>query len=146
MLQLMCVQQAGRLGFWLQIVERRSSMFFVPAPPAPPHPPLKTVLCATLCCYAGLPAFPTQACYSLICTLSMPTWVLHGDCVEPKVFWKKFILGSGILIGTWLGCVNACVCVCQVFVLSIGAVFLACGGGKVASRRTLVACVTRTHS
>lgn len=46
---------------------------------------------------------PLQACYSLICTLSMPTWVLrYSECTEIKVFVRQLILGSGILIGIWL--------------------------------------------
>lgn len=42
-----------------------------------------------------------EVCYSLICTTSMPTWALHGDCAELKGFMRKLILGSGILIGYW---------------------------------------------
>jgi hypothetical protein len=42
-----------------------------------------------------------QACYSAICTLSMPSWVLHGSITDAKAFLRMFILGSGILIGYW---------------------------------------------
>jgi hypothetical protein len=42
-----------------------------------------------------------QACYSAICTLSMPSWVLHGSITDAKGFLRMFILGSGILIGYW---------------------------------------------
>lgn len=55
-----------------------------------------TVSCVRVC-------VPLQACYSLICTLSMPTWVLrYSECTELKVFVRQLILGSGILIGIWL--------------------------------------------
>jgi hypothetical protein len=51
------------------------------------------------CCVLALPIW--QACYSAICTLSMPSWVLHGSITDAKGFLRMFILGSGILIGYW---------------------------------------------
>lgn len=45
-----------------------------------------------------------QACYSAICTLSMPAWVLHDSINDAKAFLRMGILGSGILIGYWCRC------------------------------------------
>jgi hypothetical protein len=45
-----------------------------------------------------------QVCYSLICTLSMPTWVLHGSYLDCKEIFRKVVLGSGIFIGIWIRC------------------------------------------
>eukprot|EP00775_Hariotina_reticulata_P003932 gene3932-4186_t len=42
-----------------------------------------------------------EVCYFIICCLSMPTWVLHGAVSDAKTFFRKWILGSGILIGYW---------------------------------------------
>jgi hypothetical protein len=54
--------------------------------------PSSVAACCAVCC---------QACYSAICTLSMPSWVLHGSITDAKGFLRMFILGSGILIGYW---------------------------------------------
>lgn len=45
-----------------------------------------------------------QVLYHTICTLSMPTWVLHGVVTDVKTFLRQWILGSGILIGYWCRC------------------------------------------
>eukprot|EP00878_Enallax_costatus_P007219 GHUV01007563.1.p1 GENE.GHUV01007563.1~~GHUV01007563.1.p1 ORF type:complete len:303 (+),score=30.66 GHUV01007563.1:663-1571(+) len=42
-----------------------------------------------------------EVAYCLICTLSMPTWVLHGQVTDAKSFVRTCILGSGVLIGYW---------------------------------------------
>ncbi|KAF6265720.1 hypothetical protein COO60DRAFT_1478089 [Scenedesmus sp. NREL 46B-D3] len=51
--------------------------------------------------WRGLANPAIEACYSAICMLSMPSWVLHGSITDAKAFLRMFILGSGILIGYW---------------------------------------------
>lgn len=78
--------------------------------PATPCSPSKLALAVSLLAQSAdvkLLLLIVQVFYSVICTLSMPTWVLRYEgCLELKVFVRQLILGSGILIGMWLRCAD----------------------------------------